>query len=227
MTPRSVLGSLLALCVFALSCQVLPRLADSRALPPVGSAPRASLEPAPPPEVAAPDAPLDEAEEIRLVRSQLEGQHTGLSPREVGNLARTIVVESRRYGLETQLVLAVMKVESSFYHRAVSPVGAMGLMQILPSTGKEMAHALDIPWRGAHTLFDAQVNVAGMMVKPGDIIHADQHGAVVIPDAVVAEVPAAADLLARREAVVLEVARAPGFNMDLLRKAWADQADIH
>ena len=159
MTPRSVLGSLLALCVFALSCQVLPRLADSRALPPVGSAPRASLEPAPPAEVAAPDAPLDEAEEIRLVRSQLEGQHTGLSPREVGNLARTIVVESRRYGLETQLVLAVMKVESSFYHRAVSPVGAMGLMQILPSTGKEMAHALDIPWRGAHTLFDPQVNV--------------------------------------------------------------------
>ncbi len=75
--------------------------------------------------------------------------------------------------------------------------------------------------------FDAQVNVAGMLVRPGDIIHADQHGAVVIPDAVVAEVPAAADRLARREAVVLEVARAPGFNMDLLRKAWADQADIH
>ncbi len=77
------------------------------------------------------------------------------------------------------------------------------------------------------TDYDKQVNVAGMMVRPGDVIHADQHGAVVIPHDVVADVPGACDLLARREAVVLDVARAPGFNMDVLRKAWADQADIH
>ena len=51
--------------------------------------------------------------------------------------------------------------------------------------------------------------------------------AVVIPAAAVAEIPAAVELLQRREAVILEAARAPGFDIEKLRKATGDAADIH
>ena len=66
-----------------------------------------------------------------------------------------------------------------------------------------------------------------MRVRHDDIIHADQHGAVVIPWAVADQVPAAAADIARREAVIISAAQEPGFNMDRLRKAWGDAAEIH
>jgi len=71
------------------------------------------------------------------------------------------------------------------------------------------------------------VNVHGMTVKPGDIVHADRHGAVVVPAAVARQVPAAADLCARREAVILKAARDPGFTVDVLKKALASADEIH
>ena len=74
---------------------------------------------------------------------------------------------------------------------------------------------------------ECEVNIFGMAVKPNDIIHADRHGAVVVPADCVKELPAAIDVLTRREAVILNVARAPGFNVDILKKAMADSAEIH
>ena len=71
------------------------------------------------------------------------------------------------------------------------------------------------------------VNVAGMVVSPGDLIHADRHGAVVIPANVAAEVPAAAELISRREAVILNAAKSPDFDIEKLKQAMADQAEIH
>jgi regulator of RNase E activity RraA len=71
------------------------------------------------------------------------------------------------------------------------------------------------------------VDVAGMRVMDGDIIHADQHGAVVIPADVIAEVKGAAEQLARREAVIISAAQAPGFDIEKLRKAQGDAAEIH
>ncbi len=75
--------------------------------------------------------------------------------------------------------------------------------------------------------FGDPVTVAGMSVSDGDLIHADRHGAVVIPHAVAREVPQAADLLGRREAVILEAARRPGFDADALAKAMGEAGDIH
>ena len=72
-----------------------------------------------------------------------------------------------------------------------------------------------------------EVNIFGMAVKPNDIIHADRHGAVVVPEECVKELPSAIDVLTRREAVILEVARSPGFNVEILKKAMADSAEIH
>ena len=75
--------------------------------------------------------------------------------------------------------------------------------------------------------FGGQVNVAGMTVGDGDIVHADRHGAVVVPREAVLEIPAAVDLLTRREAVILGVARGEGFDIDVLKRAMADSAEIH
>src|SRR5499426_70435 len=58
--------------------------------------------------------------------------------------------------------------------------------------------------------FGKEVRVAGMLVRSGDIVHMDRHGAVTIPEAVAQKIPAACDLLGRKEAVILEMARAPG-----------------
>ncbi len=71
------------------------------------------------------------------------------------------------------------------------------------------------------------VSVAGMIVSPNDVIHADRHGAVVVPAEVVKLVPAAADLIARREKVLIDASRSPGFSIDRLRQAFAEIAEIH
>ena len=71
------------------------------------------------------------------------------------------------------------------------------------------------------------VDVAGMRVTGGDIIHADQHGAVVIPAEVIGQVQEAAQQLARREAVIISAAQQPDFDIEKLRAAQGEAAEIH
>ncbi|GAB4188720.1 MAG: RraA family protein [Thalassobaculales bacterium] len=75
--------------------------------------------------------------------------------------------------------------------------------------------------------FGGRVNVHGMAVGDGDLIHADRHGAVVIPAEAARDLPAAAEKIARQEAEVLKEARAAGFSVAALRAAYARADDIH
>jgi len=75
--------------------------------------------------------------------------------------------------------------------------------------------------------FGGTVSVGGMVVSANDVIHADRHGAVVIPYDAVAKIPAAIDLLTRREKVLIEASKQPGFSVDRLRQAYKEQDDIH
>ncbi len=75
--------------------------------------------------------------------------------------------------------------------------------------------------------FGGTVSVAGMIVSSDDLIHADRHGAVVVPKEVAKRIPETAALIARREKVLLDAAKAPGFGMAQLRDAFARMEDIH
>ena len=59
---------------------------------------------------------------------------------------------SGRYRLDPDLVNSVIKAESGFNVRAVSPKGAQGLMQLMPQTASQL---------GVHNAFDPKANVEG------------------------------------------------------------------
>jgi regulator of RNase E activity RraA len=74
---------------------------------------------------------------------------------------------------------------------------------------------------------NCDVNIFGMLVRSDDVVHADLHGAVVIPAEAVRALPKAIDLMARREKVILDRARSPGFNSAAMREAIRASGEIH
>jgi regulator of RNase E activity RraA len=109
----------------------------------------------------------------------------------------------------------------------VTDGGVRDLSDIAP--GFQMLAGRVIPSHAfVHIVHFAQpVTVAGMRVHDGDLIHADQHGAVVIPFDVASQMRGAANHVIRSEKVILDAARQPGFTADKLRAARDSQADIH
>jgi len=146
--PRFRTIALACVTISGLSCAV----PSPRPLPAVSAAP----------PVKALD-PVQHESDAALVSAILEHMEarprTGMTRSEIRELAHTIVAESRRHDVDPALVLAVIHVESRYDAFAVSPVGAMGLMQILPSTGRELAEQQGIDWIGPQTLFDPVANV--------------------------------------------------------------------
>ena len=72
-----------------------------------------------------------------------------------------------------------------------------------------------------------EVEIFGMSVKHGDLIHADRHGAVVIPREVAPKLPECIDLCIRREVVILDACKRPDFSIDVLKQALGDSKEIH
>ena len=64
------------------------------------------------------------------------------------------------------------------------------------------------------------VEIFGLTVRPGDLVHADRHGALVVPQDVLDRLPEAIARMQRTEALVLAPAREPGFDFDAFAKAW-------
>lgn len=71
------------------------------------------------------------------------------------------------------------------------------------------------------------VNIFGMTVRPGDIVHADRHGAVVIPEKAAADIPKAAELVMRREKEILDAAKKGDFSLEKLAEAIRKGREIH
>ena len=70
------------------------------------------------------------------------------------------------------------------------------------------------------------VKVLGLAVTNNDIVHADRHGAILIPHDVLEKLPAAIDLMARKEKVILDAAKKSGFGVAALKEAFAASDQI-
>jgi regulator of RNase E activity RraA len=67
--------------------------------------------------------------------------------------------------------------------------------------------------------FGVPVTVHGMATTSGDLIHADRHGAVVVPVATVAAMKPAFDKLMAQEARIIQASRAPGATVESIKAA--------
>ena len=71
------------------------------------------------------------------------------------------------------------------------------------------------------TALDVPVTVFGLTVRPGDLVHADRHGAVVVPPEVIDQLETAIRKMQETEHLVLGPAREEGFNFAKFEAAWA------
>jgi len=72
---------------------------------------------------------------------------------------RTITAFAAQHGLDPYLVFGVVRAESRFRPRVVSPAGAIGLMQITPDTGRWIAEKLGVQDFTVDDLYRPETNV--------------------------------------------------------------------
>ena len=99
---------------------------------------------------------LGEAERLGVLKAVAQ---SGLPARQQKRLAVAIVREAKRNGVDPMLVVAIIRCESSFNNYAVSGVGAMGLMQVMPDTGSFLADRAGWKLGRPTNLFDSELNV--------------------------------------------------------------------
>jgi soluble lytic murein transglycosylase len=81
------------------------------------------------------------------------------------------VPAARRYGLDPNVLLAVMRVESAYQKHIVSYAGAVGLMQIMPRTGQLIAHTLGHDDFTPSDLLDPRLNLEFAAWYLSSLIH--------------------------------------------------------
>jgi len=110
----------------------------------------------------------------------------------------------------------------------LSALGCVGLVtnggvRDLPQVHKigfqMFAGSVSVSHSYAHVFdFGGTVQVGGMTVRPGDLLHGDIHGVQTVPVEIASRVPEAAAKLLRKRAEVVECCLAPGFSVEKLRK---------
>jgi soluble lytic murein transglycosylase len=94
-----------------------------------------------------------------LLRDNLEAVRLKLPRSTYQEMVEAISDASLRYEVPPETILAVIRIESGFDVNATSDAGAVGLMQLLPSTGEEVARELGFHWTGGEQLRDPAVNI--------------------------------------------------------------------
>lgn len=111
----------------------------------------------PPVEMFIPSA--HHAAEVDRISALLVQRSDEFAPEENLHLAVTLTRAARRHELDPTLLVAVIEVESRFVRRGTSPVGALGLMQLMPSTARSFARSAGVKWRGNQSLFEPETNI--------------------------------------------------------------------
>jgi hypothetical protein len=108
--------------------------------------------PAPDPRLAVSGAETKAPLLPKYARNGASGASRGPAMPSSLNLDEVVNSASQRYWLDPDLVSSVIKAESGFNVRAVSPKGAQGLMQLMPGTASQL---------GVPNTFDPAANVEG------------------------------------------------------------------
>lgn len=95
----------------------------------------------------------------QLILEKVQAQLPAKFKAQARSVARTVIAESAKYGLDPIFVLAVIKTESKFNPLVVGRHGEIGLMQIKPDTAEWMARKYDLPWNGKQTLRSPSANI--------------------------------------------------------------------
>lgn len=96
-----------------------------------------------------------------LAKLREYGTMSEFTEREITDLARLIMEQSAMHsdsGLTPSLILAVVEAESGFNPTAVSNVGALGLMQVMPGTGRVYLQDMGYTEYSDHLLHDVRIN---------------------------------------------------------------------
>jgi len=94
-----------------------------------------------------------------LLRDNLEAVRLKLPRSTYQEMVDAVSESSRRYDVPPETILAVIRIESGFDVNATSDAGAVGLMQLLPSTAEEVARELRLPFEGSEQLRDPALNI--------------------------------------------------------------------
>lgn len=171
---------LVLLAAFASACASLPS-PDAAAVryepmpqpsQPIGLTPSAWERMVP----AEPSAPLEDlldedAERLATTIEVLEEKGPKLDALAREGVARALVRGERVHGLSVFLMLAVIEQESRFDPNARGPRGALGLMQVRPFVGRDVAKRHDLPWQGDGTLRDPVQNVQIALTYLAELKH--------------------------------------------------------
>jgi 4-hydroxy-4-methyl-2-oxoglutarate aldolase len=114
-------------------------------------------------------------------------------------------------------------------HRALGCVGAVtdgsvrDLDEVRALGFQFCAAHVSVSHANVHMVdFGIPVKVGGVWIKPGDLVHGDQHGVVTIPPEVAARIPDAIARVEADERRIIAVCQSPDFSADRLRALYQE-----
>ena len=76
--------------------------------------------------------------------------------------------------------------------------------------------------------FGVPVKIGGVWINPGDLLHGDQHGVVMIPHEIAERIPDAAGSVAADEQRIIQACQAEGITVERLKAAYkAVRPDVY
>jgi len=93
------------------------------------------------------------------VRGAMQAAGRDSTGPEADRIVASILEAHQRHALPVEVLLGVIRTESGFNTDAVSSRGAVGLMQVMPTTARQLASDLKIDWTGEHLLLDPSINI--------------------------------------------------------------------
>ena len=158
-----LLMPLLATALVAWACRspapLIPSLEPSSSATAAAGQAVPLVPPTTPRGPSVPPGEIAEDPSLALARAVLAARAEHIAEPQRESLAQALVEAERKHGISVLLLAALIERESRFDPLAKGPRGSLGLMQVRPFVGEDVAGRIGVPWHGAKTLFDPVANV--------------------------------------------------------------------